>query len=219
MYSRPTPPPSQRAGPVQSGPHTGDTGDPGANHRQQARVHTGLVRNQGADPVGLILLNVNQEHVRRVFADLERKRAQEVRLHGLNPDDEEAAKADRKQDDTRLVSRPGQIENRVSHDETCSGAKRLDDANQTLAGQVEQDGHGRESTAYPDSDLPRRCLPTGQQHQSYDQQYDDPCLYPIARWCCHEPPSKQRQRFDRPHLEQWSQREEQRDQHADAEPL
>ena len=219
MNSRPTPPPPHPAGGIQPGPLPVDTGDAGSQHRDQGRGVAGPFLEKPADPGLLVLLDVDQEHVGAVLANLEGERAQQVRLHRLDADDEEAPQPDREQDDAGLVAGPRQVEDGVTHREPGARAEGLNQPHQNPPDAVERHRDRREPAAHPQAGLPRGRLPARQRHQPHRQRADHRPLHPVARRGGDQIPPDQGQRLDGPHLQQRPQREQQRDEDAHSQPL
>ena len=83
-----------------------------------------------ADALGLILLNVEQEHVGRVGRHLNRELVEQAGLQRSDPDDEERAEADGQQDDPRLVAGTRQMQHRVTQRERSRVRERRNDRDQ-----------------------------------------------------------------------------------------
>ena len=96
---------------------------------------------------GLILLDVDQEHVRRVGGQVERELPEQVRLHRAHADDEEAAQPDGKQHEARLVAGTVQMQRRVTQREPARVPQRPRHLDQQPAGAPEHAGDDDEAAA------------------------------------------------------------------------
>ena len=85
------------------------------------------VGEERADAVGLIPLDVEQEHVGRIGRHLNRELLEQAGLQRPDADDEERAEADRQQDDPRLVAGPRQMQHRMTQRERSRVRERRDD--------------------------------------------------------------------------------------------
>ncbi len=104
----------------------------------------------------LSALHVEQKHVRRVGADLQRELVEEARLERSHADDEECAEADREQNDTRLVPRPRQVQHRVPQRKRRRVRERRDQLHQQPSGKDQHAGQHGEADAHDEAD-PKRC--------------------------------------------------------------
>ncbi len=105
-----------------------DAGHAGAHHRNQLEIASavGRIGQERANAVRLAALDVQQEHVRRLFRDLNRELVEQRRLQRPDADDEKGAEADGQQDDARLIPRSRQMQDGVAQRERPRIRERRD---------------------------------------------------------------------------------------------
>ena len=227
---------------IEVGVLAADAGDPRAHHRNHARrvCPRGLARvDERAHRVDLGRQDLDQEHVGPARRQLERELLQEVGLQRADADHEEAADADREQDDAGLVAGTGQVEDGVPQREPARARHRPDGADERRRGDREDERDAGKPGADDQPHAQRRRLPArhGDERGADERRGADlrpvedrePRANPRRRppagmagrsgHARRRPAAQQQQRFHAADFEQRHQREQQRDEQADADPL
>ena len=199
---------------------------PGAQHGNQRRCslasrppESGVPEN-ARHPVCLILLHVDEEHVGHVVAQLEREGRQQIRLHRMHADDEEAAEPHREKDYARLVAWTAQIQGGVAQREPVRRLQRARQPDQRPAQQVQRPGHEDESTRHVGADLEGRGLPGGYRHEPQADQYRRGNADPVGGQRSQRLALPQQQQgLGVTRIEQGHQGEQQRHEQSDRQPL
>ena len=105
----------------------------------------------------LIGLNVDQEHVGRILADLHREVLQQIGLQRADAEDEEGAETDGEQDDARLIAGTRDVQHRLPERERARVAQRLHRAHERETRQMQHE-RGRDETR-PTASARRAAIP------------------------------------------------------------
>ena len=145
-------------------PHIGDCfeidlaavhgGDTGPQHWNESRLGPGTRLHEPANAVQLILLDVDEEHVRAALLQRDGELLQEIRLQRPDADDEEAAQPDRQQNDACLIARPREAADGVAQRKPRCRCQRTHGTHQQDAGSVQNACDDREAAAHNEADHP-----------------------------------------------------------------